>query len=87
MLFEALQNSLYPDNKEPEKSPTRKKDVEEVGKSYEESILVTILGDNYAEFINQETGQWEQSDRVITTFQDQFEERIRFLFDADSVEK
>lgn len=39
------------------------------------------------EFINQETGQWEQSDRVISTFQEQFEERIRYLFDAESLEK
>jgi hypothetical protein len=50
--------------------------------TYEESILVTILGENYMEFINQETGEWEQDDRVIETFQDLFENRIRYLFDA-----
>jgi len=36
--------------------------------TYEESILVTILGENYLEFINQETGEWEQDQRVIETF-------------------
>jgi len=36
--------------------------------TYEESILVTILGENYLEFINQESGEWEQDQRVIETF-------------------
>lgn len=55
--------------------------------TYEESILVTILGENYMEFINQETGEWEQDDRVIETFQDLFEQRIRYLFDAETIER
>ena len=86
-LFDALQNSLYPDEKEPEDASPGLRDTESTRQTYEESILVTILGDNYVEFINQDTGQWEQSDRVISTFQEQFEERIRYLFDAESVEK
>ena len=57
-LFDALQNSLYPDEKEPEASPLMKYSEQE-GQKYEESILVTVLGDNYMEFIDQETGQWE----------------------------
>jgi len=27
--------------------------------TYEESILVTILGKDYPQFINEETGEWE----------------------------
>ena len=50
-LFDALQNSLYPDEKEPEASPLMKYSEQE-GQKYEESIVVTVLGDNYMEFID-----------------------------------
>ena len=36
--------------------------------TYEESILVTVLGENYQQFINQDTGEWEQDQQVINTF-------------------
>ena len=49
--------------------------------------MVTILGENYLEFINEETGEWEQDERVIQTFQELFEFRIRMLFEADTLEK
>lgn len=52
--------------------------------TYEESILVTILGKDYLQFINEETGEWEQDERVIETFQDLFEKRIRFLFESET---
>lgn len=46
-----------------------------------------FLGPNYLDFINQETGEWEQDDRVVATFQEIFEQRIRMLFEADSLDK
>lgn len=36
--------------------------------SYEESILVTVLGENYHQFISQETGDWENEEQVVATF-------------------
>jgi hypothetical protein len=85
-LFDIFQTSLYandPDAVNDEGSEAQ--DSQRF--TYEESILVTLLGKDYLQFINEETGEWEQDDSVILTFQDLFEKRIRFLFEADSLEK
>ena len=95
-LFDIYQNSLYANDPEVLRGASRAssragsaKAMSEASQrfTYEESILVTILGENYMEFINQETGEWEQDDRVIETFQDLFEQRIRYLFDAETIER
>lgn len=99
-LFDVFQNSLYANDPEVAardsvigsngglKSDEQRSEGQDSQKfSYEESILVTILGENYLQFINQETGEWQNYDLVIQTFRELFEERIRYLFDADSVDK
>lgn len=71
-LFDVFQNSLYANDPEVAardsvigsnggpKSDDAKSDGQESQKfSYEESILVTILGENYLQFINQDTGEWQ----------------------------
>lgn len=64
-LFDILQNSLYAND--PEAVENGESEAEDRF-TYEESILVTILGENYKEFINEETQEWEQDDKVIETF-------------------
>lgn len=64
-LFDILQNSLYAND--PEAVENAESEAEDRF-TYEESILVTILGENYKQFINEETQEWEQDDRVIETF-------------------
>ena len=66
-LFDIFQTSLYandPDAVNEEGSEAQ--DSQRF--TYEESILVTILGKDYLQFINEETGEWEQDERVIETF-------------------
>lgn len=98
-LFDVFQNSLYANDPEVAardsvigsagalKSDEAKSEGQDSQKfSYEESILVTILGENYLQFINQETGEWQYYEQVIQTFRELFEERVRYLFDADSLD-
>ena len=49
---------------------------------YEESILMTLLGPDYMQFISEETGEWINEDLVVEKFQELFERRIRCIFDA-----
>ena len=49
---------------------------------YEESILMTLLGPDYMQFISEETGEWINEDLVVEKFQELFETRIRCIFDA-----
>lgn len=49
---------------------------------YEESILMTLLGPDYMQFISEETGEWVNEELVIERFQELFETRIRCIFDA-----
>jgi len=49
---------------------------------YEESILMTLLGPEYMQFISEETGEWINEDQVVEKFQELFETRIRCIFDA-----
>lgn len=71
-LFDVFQNSLYANDPEVAardsvigsngglRSDEAKSEGQDSQKfSYEESILVTILGENYLQFINQETGEWQ----------------------------
>ena len=55
-LFTILQDSLYAND--PEAVEDGGSEAEDKF-TYEESILVTILGENYKEFINEETQEWE----------------------------
>lgn len=50
---------------------------------YEESILMTLLGPDYMQFISEETGEWINEDAVVDKFQELFETRIRCIFDAN----
>ena len=50
---------------------------------YEESILMTLLGADYQQFISGETGEWANQAEVRAKFQELFEARIRILFDAE----
>lgn len=49
---------------------------------YEESILMTLLGPEYVQFISEETGEWVHEEQVIEKFGELFEQRIRLIFDA-----
>ena len=49
---------------------------------YEESILMTLLGPEYMQFISEETGEWINEDQVVEKFQELFETRIKCIFDA-----
>ena len=50
---------------------------------YEESILMTLLGPDYMQYISDETGEWVNEEAVIEKFQELFEKRIREIFDAN----
>jgi len=62
-LFDILQMSLYSNDPEANKSEQmsdRQSSVHESQRfTYEESILITILGENYQDFINPDTGEWD----------------------------
>ena len=47
---------------------------------YEESILLSILGPDYAKYISTETGQWENEREVLDNFYLKFQERIKIMF-------
>ena len=49
---------------------------------YEESILMTLLGPDYMQFISEETGEWVNESLVVEKFTELFETRIRCIFDA-----
>ena len=49
---------------------------------YEESILMTLLGPDYMQYISEETGEWVNEEAVIEKFRELFEKRIREIFDA-----
>lgn len=76
-LFDIFQSSLFANDPEIAKDPgsqkgsqkgSSKSEAQDNTFTYEESILVFFLGPNYLDFINQETGEWEQDDRVVQTF-------------------
>jgi hypothetical protein len=50
---------------------------------YEESILMTLLGPDYMQYISEETGEWINEDEVLAKFYELFETRIRYIFDAE----
>ena len=50
---------------------------------YEESILMTMLGPDYIQYISEETGEWTDEGQVLGRFQELFETRIRYIFDAE----
>lgn len=53
---------------------------------YEESILMTLLGPDYMQFISEETGEWTNESEVLEKFYELFDTRIRYIFDADDAE-
>ena len=83
-MFEIFQSSLYSGDREEEKN--QEPDAQSTNFTWEESILVTLLGENYLQFVNAESGEWQHEEKCVGTFQHLFEERIRYLFDADSLE-
>ena len=50
---------------------------------YEESILMTLLGPDYMQYISMETGEWTNEKEVLEKFYELFENRIRYIFDAE----
>ena len=53
---------------------------------YEESILMTLLGPDYMQYISQETGEWINEEAVLAKFHELFETRIRYIFDAEEID-
>eukprot|EP00347_Sterkiella_histriomuscorum_P012858 403366953 len=53
---------------------------------YEESILLSVLGQEYFKFISASTGEWENEKLVLANFYQMFEDRIRYLFLAGPAE-
>jgi len=87
LLFDVFQDALYSNDpqarpKSGKSSASRIKD-EENRVMYEESILMTLLGPDYAKYINQETGEWTNEQEVLDRFYQMFETRIRYIFDAE----
>ena len=84
-IFDAYQECLYSNdhqilqgtNHQTEQLAAEKRVI------YEESILMTLLGTDYMQFIQQDTGNWAHENLVRQRFQELFEARIRFVFDAD----
>ena len=50
---------------------------------YEESILKTLIGDQFRDYISMETGKWTNEEKVVEKFQELFEGKIRCIFDAN----
>ncbi len=44
---------------------------------------MTLLGPDYMQFISQDTGEWAPEAIIRARFQELFESRIKFLFDAE----
>lgn len=44
---------------------------------------MTLLGPDYLQLIEQETGEWAHEEAVRFRFQQLFESRIRFVFQAE----
>ena len=66
-----------------ENQPARQSDAGVNNKvMYEESILMTLLGPDYMQFISEETGEWINEELVVEKFNELFETRIRCIFDA-----
>ena len=58
-LFDIFQTSLYANDPEALNDGEMSEAQDSQRFTYEESILVTILGKDYPQFINEETGEWE----------------------------
>jgi hypothetical protein len=54
---------------------------------YEESILMTMLGPEYIQYISEETGEWTDEQQVLDRFRELFETRVRYIFDAEEDEE
>ncbi|CDW76407.1 pyrroline-5-carboxylate reductase [Stylonychia lemnae] len=78
MMFDTFQEALY--SNDPNVNPNNQGEQA----VYEESILLTILGQEYHRFISKETGEWENEKIVLTNFYQNYEDRIRYLFLAES---
>ena len=79
ILFDSFQQTLY--SNDPQIAGTQEAGQQKV--MYEESILMTLLGADYIQFIDSETGEWADDNLIRVKFQELFEARIRFLFDAE----
>jgi len=42
-----------------------------------------MLGPDYIQYISEETGEWTDEQLVLKRFQELFETRIRYIFDAE----
>ena len=89
-MFDTFQESLYSNDPAANVNETRphsKANEPTTGGGenkvmYEESILMTLLGPDYMQYISEESGEWVNEEAVIEKFRELFEKRIREIFDA-----
>ena len=49
-----------------------------------DSISSLILGTGFKQYLDHDTGHWQDADFVLLNFRQMFEERIKYLFMVDS---
>lgn len=66
-IFDSFQNALYSGEAQAAIKDD-KEGIDEDKAIYEESILITILGDNYMDFIDSATGEWVNERSILEHF-------------------
>lgn len=66
-IFDSFQAAFYSGETQTTMAE-EKQEIDEDKAVYEESILITILGENYMEFIDQSTGEWVNEKEILTHF-------------------
>ena len=83
-MFDTFQEALYSNDPAANMGESKSRLNEPENKvMYEESILMTLLGPDYMQYISEETGEWINEEAVIEKFRELFEKRIREIFDAN----
>jgi len=76
-VFDNFQNTFY--GGEAQAAGDEKAGVDDDKAIYEESILITLLGENYIDFIDQSTGEWTNEKEILVHFNKLFHEEIETL--------
>ncbi|CAI2370587.1 unnamed protein product [Moneuplotes crassus] len=74
-IFDAFQNTFYTGEAQ-ESLEDKKEEVDEDRAIYEESILITVLGENYSDFIDPNTGEWTNETEILIHFNKLFFEEM-----------
>lgn len=77
-IFDNFQNAFYSGEAQVAMKD-QKQGIEEDKAVYEESILITILGESYMDFIDSETGEWVNEKDILAHFAKLFNEEIENL--------